>query len=61
MTSKRNIEKRITDIEPSSADEKERETSADLWRRFIEGEYDVETPHPQIQQWLGTIRRGQDR
>lgn len=56
MPSKRDIEKRIGNIEPSADDEPE--SRADLWRRFIEGEYDGETAHPQIQQWLMAIDRG---
>jgi hypothetical protein len=59
MPSKRDIEKRIANIEPSAGDEKE--STADLWRRFIDGEYDTETAHPQIQQWIGVTDRGPDR
>lgn len=53
MSSKRDLTRRLEEAETETGEDP---TQAGLWRRYIEGEYDPEDPHPQIEQWLGVTR-----
>jgi hypothetical protein len=63
MTSKGTIEQRLADLESAAVDLDpfEKESNADRWRRFIAGEYEIETAHPQIRNWVAAIDRGSDQ
>lgn len=52
--SKHSLERRISQLPDEAEDEP---TTADLWQRFIDGEYDPADPHPTIAGWIRLVGR----